>query len=103
MVALTHTCTSGDEKGLGETAHQNTSQMFECSDTQFNISFNFFIAKTFTVLEAGLALKTQGSLVKGLMPFFAGVAAFFFSFILSMPANLKFPFFLISAAATAMR
>merc|ERR1719263_1408282 len=70
--------------------------------TQFNDSLSFFIAYTFTVFDAGLALKTQGSLVKGLMPFFAGVAGFFFSFMLSIPANLKFPFFLIWSHATAI-
>ena len=35
------------------------------------------MANALTVLEAGSALKTQGSLVNGLMPFFAGVASFF--------------------------
>merc|ERR1740117_2413654 len=83
---------------FGGTAHQNSSR-----NAQFNDSFSFFIAYTFTVFEAGLALKTQGSLVKGLMPFFAGVAGFFFSFMLSMPANLKLPFFLIWSQATTMR
>merc|ERR1719310_1229411 len=63
----------------------------------------FFMASALTVLEAGLALKTQGSLVNGLMPFFAGVAGFFFSFKFKNPASLKFPFFLISAQATAKR
>ena len=33
---------------------------------QFKASFNFFMASALTVLEAGLALKTQGSLVHGL-------------------------------------
>merc|ERR1740117_2143696 len=83
---------------FGGTAHQNSSR-----NAQFNDSLNFFIAYTFTVLEAGLALKTQGSLVKGLMPFFAAVAGFFFNFMLSMPPNLKLPFFLIWSQATAMR
>jgi len=77
-----------------------------CADhlkVQFNASFNFFMASALTVLEAGLALKTQGSLVNGLMPFFAGVAGFFFNFKFNMPASLKLPFFLISAAATPKR
>merc|ERR1719329_2132322 len=70
---------------------------------QFKASFSFFMASALTVFEAGFALKTQGSLVKGLMPFFAGVAGFFFSFKFNMPASLKFPFFLISPHATAKR
>ena len=37
---------------------------------KFKASFNFFMA-------SALNLNTQGSLVKGSMPFFAGVAAFF--------------------------
>jgi len=61
------------------------------------------MARAFTVLDAGLALKTQGSLVNGLMPFLAGLAGFFFNFKFKKPANLKFPFFLISAHATAKR
>merc|ERR1711939_560352 len=87
---------------LGETAHQFS----ECAHhlkTQFSASFSFFMASALTVFEAGLALKTQGSLVNGLMPFFAGVAGFFFSFKFSMPASLKLPFFLISAQATPKR
>merc|ERR1740117_1724411 len=83
---------------FGGTAHQNSSR-----NAQFNDSFKFFIACTFTVFEASLALKTQGSLVKGLMPFFAGVAGFFFNFMLSMPPSLKLPFFLIWSHATAIR
>ena len=41
---------------------------------QFKASFNFFMASALRVLEAGFDLNTQGSLVKGLMPFFAGEA-----------------------------
>merc|ERR1719482_1287440 len=70
---------------------------------QFKASFSFFMASALTVFEAGFALNTQGSLVKGLMPFFAGVAGFFFNFKFNMPASLKFPFFLISVAATPKR
>merc|ERR1719158_684830 len=68
---------------------------------QFKATFSFFMASALTVLEAGLALNTQGSLVNGLMPFLAGVAAFFFKF--NMPASLKLPFFLISPQATLKR
>merc|ERR1719238_1138261 len=61
------------------------------------------MASALTVLDAGLALNTQGSLVNGLMPFLAGEAGFFFNFKFNMPASLKLPFFLISAQATAKR
>merc|ERR1719388_606088 len=67
-----------------------------------SISLSFFIAKHFTVFEAGFALKTQGSLVKGLMPLRAFVAGLFFSFMFSMPASLKEPDFFTCAAATAI-
>ena len=60
------------------------------------------MARTFIVLDAGLALKTHGSFVKGLTPFLAGLAGFFFNFSLSMPASLKDPFFFTSDAATAI-
>merc|ERR1719230_2222353 len=59
---------------------------------QFKASLSFFMASALTVFEAGFALKTQGSFVNGLMPFFAGVAGFFFNFKFNMPASLKFPF-----------
>ena len=65
---------------------------------KFKASFNFFMASALRVLEAGFDLNTQGSLVKGSMPFFAGVAAFF-----NIPASLKFPFFLILLVATPKR
>merc|ERR1719236_440632 len=67
-----------------------------------SISLSFFIAKHFTVFEAGFALKTQGSLVKGLMPLRALVAGLFFSFMFSMPASLKEPDFFTCSAATPM-
>merc|ERR1711990_1438798 len=67
-----------------------------------SISLSFFIAKHFTVFEAGFALKTHGSLVKGLMPFFAFVAGLFFNFMFSMPANLKEPDFFTCSTATPM-
>ena len=38
-------------------------------------------------------------MVNGWMPFFAGVAGFFFNFKFNVPASLKFPFFLIAFMA----
>merc|ERR1719446_1508548 len=91
------------DKKLSETAHQSSNLHAQHLKTQFKASFNFFMARALTVFEAGLALKTQGSLVNGLMPFFAGVAGFFFNFRFNMPPSLKLPFFLISAQATPKR
>merc|ERR1719409_1300944 len=71
------------------------------STSQLTISLSFFIGRARTVLEAGLALKTHGSLVKGFTPLRAGWAGFFLSFRLRAPANLKEPFFLSSPAATS--
>merc|ERR1712196_358 len=65
-------------------------------------SLSFFIAKHFTVFEAGFALKTHGSLVNGLMPLRAFVAGLFFSFMFSIPASLKEPDFFTCSAATPM-
>mmetsp|Transcript_40852 Transcript_40852/g.95926 ORF Transcript_40852/g.95926 Transcript_40852/m.95926 type:complete len:124 (-) Transcript_40852:102-473(-) len=65
-------------------------------------SLSFLRGKTLTVLDAGLALKTQGSLVNGFTPFLAFVAGFSLSFMLSMPANLKLPLFFSSAVAISM-
>merc|ERR1711904_699746 len=67
-----------------------------------SISLSFFIAKHFTVFDAGFALKTHGSLVKGLMPLRAFVAGLFFSFMFSIPANLKEPDFFTCSTATPM-
>ena len=67
------------------------------------ISLSFFMGKAFTVFEAGLALKTQGSLVKGLTPLRAGVAGFFFYFKFNAPARLKGPLFFSSSPATATK
>merc|ERR1711941_184527 len=67
---------------------------------QFTSSLSFFIGSAFTVSDAGLALKTQGSFVKGFTPFRAGVAGFDFSFRFSMPAILNEPVFFNSVAAT---
>merc|ERR1719321_752434 len=97
------TCTRGR---IMETRRDRPPKLHGCANhlkVQFKASFSFFMASALTVLEAGLALKTQGSLVNGLIPFFAGVAGFFFSFKFNMPASLKFPFFLISAQATPKR
>merc|ERR1719161_2933605 len=70
------------------------------SNAQLISSLNFFIGRARTVFEAGFALKTHGSLVKGFTPFFAARAGFFLSF--KAPASLKFPFFLSCSAATSM-
>merc|ERR1719275_282372 len=69
--------------------------------TQFTMSFSFFIGKTRTVLLAGLALKTQGSLVKGLTPLRAATAGFFLSFMFKTPPSLNLPFFFNSVAANS--
>merc|ERR1712048_1352488 len=74
--------------------HQITPQLI--------ISLSFFIGKHLTVLLAGLALKTHGSLVNGFTPLRAGRASFFFNFMLRRPAILKEPFFLSSPAASSM-
>merc|ERR1719284_1217320 len=74
-----------------------------CSqNTQLIISLSFFIGKAFTVFDAGFALKTQGSLVKGFTPLRAGFAGLFFSFMFNAPPSLKDPDFFNSSAATAM-
>merc|ERR1719444_718362 len=81
--------------GLGKsTTHQLRDQLI--------ISLSFFIGKHLTVLLAGLALKTHGSLVNGLTPLRAGRAGFFFNFMFRRPAILNEPFFLSSLAANAM-
>jgi len=61
---------------------------------------SFARGRTRTVFEAGFALKTHGSLVKGLMPLRAFLAGLFFSFMLSMPPSLKEPDFFNSDTAT---
>merc|ERR1719210_3255145 len=70
--------------------------------SQLTAFFNFFIARTLTVFDAGLALKTQGSLVNGLTPLRAGVAGFFLSFMFNTPPSLKEPVFFSSSAASPM-
>merc|ERR1719247_2917160 len=67
-----------------------------------SITLSFFIARQRTVFEAGFALKTHGSLVKGLMPLRAFVAGLFFNFMLSIPATLKEPVFFTCSTATPM-
>merc|ERR1711862_794490 len=66
--------------------------------TQFTASFNLRNANAFTAFDAGLALKTHGSHVKGLTPLRAEVAGLLFSFSLIIWPNLKEPAFLSSAA-----
>merc|ERR1719263_1850034 len=66
---------------------------------QFTSSFNFFIGMALTVFDAGFALKTQGSFVKGFTPLRAFVAGRTFSFKLSIPASLNDPAFFICSAA----
>merc|ERR1719460_771070 len=73
-----------------------------CQHNLQSISLSFFIAKHFTVFEAGFALKTHSSLVNGLMPLRAFVAGLFFNFMFSMPANLKEPDFFTCSTATPM-
>merc|ERR1719321_729812 len=97
------TCTRGR---IMEARQDRPPKLHGCAHhrkVQFKASFNFFMASALTVFEAGFALNTQGSLVNGLMPFFAGVAGFFFNFKFNMPPSLKLPFFLISAHATPKR
>merc|ERR1712100_259140 len=67
---------------------------------QLIISFSFFMGRARTVLLAGFALKTHGSLVNGLMPLRAGRAGFFFNFRFKAPTSLKEPFFFNWSAAT---
>merc|ERR550537_668728 len=70
---------------------------------QLIIALSFFIGKAFTVFEAGLALNTHGSLVKGFTPLRAGFAGVFFNFKFKEPQNLKEPFFFIWSAAIPTR
>merc|ERR1719355_88597 len=54
------------------------------------------------VLDAGFALNTHGSFVKGFTPLRAGLAGVFFNFKFKAPANLKAPFFLTCVATRLM-
>merc|ERR1719436_1363508 len=53
--------------------------------SQLTISLNFFMGNALTVLDAGLALNTQGSFVNGFTPFRAGVAGFCLSCVAATP------------------
>merc|ERR1712149_6349 len=75
-------------------------QMRYTESPQLIISLSFFMGRARTVLLAGFALKTHGSLVKGFTPLRAGRAGFFFNFKFNAPASLKEPFFFNSSAAT---
>merc|ERR1719213_347399 len=94
----------------GEAAHHDSSQLRAAiaasaaliSRLTQSISLSFFMGRTRTVFEAGFALKTHGSLVKGLTPLRALVAGLFFSFMLSIPASLKEPDFCTCDTATCM-
>ena len=57
---------------------------------KFTASDKFFIARTRTVLDAGFALKTQGSLVTKFTPLRAGVASFFFNFSIAKTTSARF-------------
>ena len=85
---------------LWSSARPPTEASWMCGASENSVQslLQLFMASALRVLEAGFALNTQGSLVKGSMPFFAGVAAFF-----NIPASLKFPFFLILLVATPKR
>merc|ERR1711879_531941 len=96
----------------GESAHRGLrlKRLFllgSCSlgatSSQFTRSFIFFRGRALTVLDAGFALKTHGSFVKGFTPFRAGLAGFCLSFKFSAPANLKEPTFFSCTAATPTR
>merc|ERR1719199_2430889 len=81
------------------TATQKQARAYQRAP-QLIISLSFFMGNARTVLLAGFALKTHGSLVKGLIPLRAGRAGFFLSFRFKAPANLKEPFFFNCSAAT---
>merc|ERR1719446_1721085 len=83
--------------------HSTAESTLHRQRTQLTSSLNFFIGSARTVCEAGLALKTHGSLVKGLTPLRAACAGFFLSFMFRAPANLKFPVFFSWAAARDMK
>merc|ERR1719152_1036812 len=87
----------------GETAHQVHAEglKWKVARNQLIICLSFFIGKTRTVLLAGLALNTHGSLVNGFTPLRAATAGFFFSFMLRSPPSLNLPFFFNSPAASS--
>merc|ERR1712183_1093544 len=93
---------------MRETAHDIIAVLIALEivhnpDLTQSISLNFFIGRHRTVLDAGFALKTHGSLVNGFTPLRAAVAGFFFSFMFKQPPSLKPPFFLSSDAARSRR
>src|SRR5688572_20865146 len=59
--------------------------------TYLTKSLSAFSGRILTTLRAGLALKSIGSLVKGLMPLRALVAAFLMTDILARPGRVKLP------------
>src|SRR5258708_24420306 len=67
----------------------------------FTASLSALSGRIFTSLRAGLALKIVGSLVKGVIPFRALVAAFFTTFILASPGSVKPPCLAMSTATRA--
>merc|ERR1719321_1194158 len=85
--------------GEQSSKHRHTSDL-SILLAQLMASLIFFMAMALTVLDAGLALNTHGSFVKGFTPLRAGVAGFFFSFKFKTPPNLKDPFFFNWSAAT---
>merc|ERR1719152_1078215 len=87
----------------GETAHQVHAEglKWNVARNQLIICLSFFIGKTRTVLLAGLALKTQGSLVNGFTPLRAATAGFFLSFMFKRPPSLNLPFFFNSLAPSS--
>merc|ERR1719191_832748 len=69
---------------------------------QLIISLSFFIGKPLTVFDAGFALNTHGSFVKGFTPLRAGLAGLTFSLSLMFWPILKVPVFFNSEAHTSM-
>merc|ERR1712113_779193 len=95
-------------QGSGESAHRDPNKYLRTENTIFEITqlikfLNFLRGRTFTVFEAGFALNTHGSFVKGFTPLRAGFARVFFNFKFKAPQNLKEPFFFIWSAAIPTR
>src|SRR6476646_4408917 len=59
-------------------------------------SFAAFTGRTLSILRAGFALKTVGSLVNGLMPVRSLVAGFLMTMNLAKPGSRNSPLFFIS-------
>src|SRR5262245_22000347 len=84
--------TGGVGRGLGRpryAPHLNLSLIYTAS-------FAAFTGRALTIFRAGLALKTVGSFVNGLMPFRSLVAGFFMTTNLAKPGTTKAPFFFSS-------